>query len=91
MTPNSNIKITVTFNDPDLEPEERDEQAQRLMTELKQMDELESVNRVLDPNPPESNKAVGCRSANRGKLRPLAKNNGVSFRVVCEYQVHTSS
>jgi hypothetical protein len=59
MTPNSNIKLMIAFNDPDLESEERDEQAQRLMTELKQMDEIEAINRVLDPNPPEGNKAVG--------------------------------
>ena len=58
MTPNSNIKLTIAFNDPDLDPEELDEQAQRLMAELKQMDEVE-VDRVLDPNPPEGNKAIG--------------------------------
>jgi hypothetical protein len=58
MTTSSNIKLTITFNDPDLDSEERDEQAQRLMTELKQMDEVE-VDRVLDPTPPEGNKAIG--------------------------------
>ncbi|MEG3920818.1 hypothetical protein QUA07_17020 [Microcoleus sp. T3_A4] len=59
MTPNSSIKLTINFNDPDLEPEERDEQVQRLITELKQMDEVDSVARVPDPNPPEGNKALG--------------------------------
>lgn len=59
MAPNSNIKLMIAFNDLDLESEERDEQAQRLMTELKQMDEIEEINRVIDPNPPEGNKAVG--------------------------------
>jgi hypothetical protein len=53
------IKLTINFNDPDLEPEEREQQVQRLMTELKQMDEVETVDRVLDPNPPEGNKALG--------------------------------
>lgn len=60
MTTDSNIKLTINFNDPDLDPEERDEQVQRLMNELKQMDEVETVDRVLDPNPPEGNKAVGA-------------------------------
>lgn len=60
MIANSNIKLTINFNDPDLEPEERDEQAQRLMAELKQVDELETVTRVLDPNPPKGNKALGA-------------------------------
>jgi hypothetical protein len=58
MSENSNIKLTIAFNDPDLDSEERDEQAQRLMAELKQMDEV-AVDRVLDPNPPAGNKAIG--------------------------------
>jgi hypothetical protein len=59
MTTNPNIKITIAFEDPELEPEERDEQAQRLLRDFNQMDEIESVNRVLDPAPPEGNKASG--------------------------------
>ncbi|BAY38699.1 hypothetical protein NIES2111_30470 [Nostoc sp. NIES-2111] len=59
MTANSNIKFTITFNDPDLDAEEKDEQAQRLIAELKQIDEVDAVGRVLDPNPPEGNKALG--------------------------------
>ena len=55
----SNIRFTIAFTDPDLDPEEREEQAQRLMRELRQMDELETVDRVLDPNPPEGNKSMG--------------------------------
>jgi hypothetical protein len=59
MTASANVKLTIAFNDPDLDSEERDEQTQRLMAELKQMDEVDAVDRVLDPNPPEGNKAVG--------------------------------
>jgi hypothetical protein len=59
MTANSSVKVTIAFNDPDLNAEEQDEQAQRLLTELRQMDDVE-VNRVLDPSPPEGNKAVGA-------------------------------
>ena len=59
MFENSSIKFTIAFNDPNLDSEERDGQAQRLMAELKQMDEVDAVNRVLDPNPPEGNKAIG--------------------------------
>jgi len=61
MTPNSNtVTLTIAFNDPDLNPEKRDEQAQRLRDELKEMDAVETVDRVLDPNPPEGNKAVSA-------------------------------
>ncbi len=59
MTNNSNIKLTIVFNDPDLDPEERDVQSQRLMAELRDMDEVETVDRVLDPNPPAGNKSLG--------------------------------
>jgi hypothetical protein len=59
MTVTSSIKLTIHFNDPDLEPEEQDEQVQRLIAELNDMDEVESVNRVLDPNPPDGNKSLG--------------------------------
>jgi hypothetical protein len=55
----ANIKLTIAFNDPDLDSEERDEQAQRLITELKQMDEVERIDRISDPHPPEGNKALG--------------------------------
>lgn len=53
------VKLTINFNDSSLEPEEREKQAQQLMTELKQIDEVETVDRVLDPSPPERNKALG--------------------------------
>jgi hypothetical protein len=60
MSMDSNVKLTIAFNDPDLDAEEREVQAQRLMTELKEIDEIETVDRVLDPNPPEGNKSVGA-------------------------------
>lgn len=55
----SNIKLTITFNDPDSTLEELDEKAQRFMTELRQVDEVESVARICDPHPPAGNKALG--------------------------------
>jgi hypothetical protein len=53
------IKLTIAFNDPDLDLEEREEQAQRLIADLKQMDEIDRVDRVPDPNPPQGSKAIG--------------------------------
>lgn len=55
----SNVKLTIHFNDPDLDEEERDEESRRLLTQLRDLDEVETVERVLDPNPPEGNKALG--------------------------------
>ena len=55
----SNIKLTIIFNDPELDLEERDKQVHYLTNELKQLDEVESVTRVLDPSPPDGNKSFG--------------------------------
>lgn len=52
-------KIQILFNDSDLDLEERDKEAQKLLNQLRKMDEVEDVKRVLDPNPPEGNKALG--------------------------------
>lgn len=59
MKAESTIKLTFNFIDLDLTSDERDEQAQRFIAELKDVDEIETVNRVLDPHPPEGNKALG--------------------------------
>ena len=49
----SNVKLQIAFIDPDLDAEEREEEAQQLLSYLQQLDEVEQVDRVLDPNPPE--------------------------------------
>lgn len=53
------IKLTIAFTDSDLDLEEQEDQAQRLMATLKQMDEVDAVKRVPDPDPPEGSKAFG--------------------------------
>ena len=55
----SNITLTIAFTDPELDGEELEAQAQNLLIQLKDLDEVEAVNRVLDPNPPAGNKTVG--------------------------------
>jgi hypothetical protein len=60
MFENSNIKLTIAFNDPELDSDELEEQAQNLLAQMRDLDEIEIVDRVLDPNPPEGNKAVGA-------------------------------
>ena len=59
MLDESNFELQIVFNDSDLDSEERDSEAQKLLNQLRQLDEVEDVNRVLDPNPPEGNKALG--------------------------------
>jgi hypothetical protein len=59
MTASPNLKLTIEFTDPELDPEQRDEQAQFLLNELRDIDEIDKVDRVPDPNPPEANKSIG--------------------------------
>jgi hypothetical protein len=59
MPANSSVKFTIAFNDPDLNSEEIEGQAQSLLAQMRDLDEVETVDRVLDPNPPAGNKAMG--------------------------------
>ncbi|NJL91018.1 MAG: hypothetical protein HC916_15415 [Coleofasciculaceae cyanobacterium SM2_1_6] len=54
-----NIALTITFTDPELTAEERDEEAVRLLQELQDNPDIESVDRVRDPNPPEGSMSLG--------------------------------
>ena len=59
MADEPNVRLTIVFNDPNLDSEELEEQAQNLLAQMKDLDEIETVDRVHDPNPPEGNKAIG--------------------------------
>jgi len=76
-----NVKLTIVFNDPDLNKEEREVQAQKLMAQLKDLDEVETVERVLDPNPPAGNKAAGAVLV--GLL--LAEVNAANFKKLMKF------
>jgi hypothetical protein len=60
MSIDSNIKLTIAFNDPELDSEELEAQAQSLLAQMRDLDEIETVDRVLDLNPPAGNKSVGA-------------------------------
>jgi hypothetical protein len=55
----SNIKITINFNDPSLDLEERDRESLRLIYELKEISEIEQVSRVPEQKTPAMSKAIG--------------------------------
>lgn len=55
----SEVKLTIAFNDSDLDEEQLDKTAQNLLQELRQLDEVERVDLVRDPNPLEKSKALG--------------------------------
>lgn len=60
MAETSNVKLTIAFDDPELDSEEREEQAQNLFAQMRDLDDVEALDRVLDPNPPEGNKSFGA-------------------------------
>jgi hypothetical protein len=59
MTTDATVTLTISLIDPELDAEELDEETQQLWIELNQLEEVEKVERVADPNPPEGNKAFG--------------------------------
>jgi len=57
---NSNqFALTIAFIDPELTNEERDDEVVQLLGELSDRSDIESVDRVRDPNPPDGNKSIG--------------------------------
>jgi len=54
----STVTITIGLTDLDIEDNVRDRQTQNLVYDLRDM-EIDSACRVIDPNPPAGNKALG--------------------------------
>lgn len=63
MTEVSTVQITLDFYDPDLDDEELETKTQSLVRQLREVDGIEQVNRVVDPNPPKGNKSMGAALA----------------------------
>lgn len=59
MEDNQNIKLTLNLSHSDLDAEELDRQVRRLEQELRQMEEVEEVHQVVDPDPMIGSKALG--------------------------------
>ena len=59
MASEPNVTLTIDLNNPDLDAEETDEAIQNLLAQMRELDEIEAVDRVHDPNPPVGNKAIG--------------------------------
>ena len=56
--PDSTVKYTIIFNDPELDNEDRDEEVDKLLPQIRELDDVIAA-RVKDPNPPAGNKALG--------------------------------
>jgi len=51
--------LTIAFTDPELTNAERDDEVVQLLEALSDRSDIDAVDRVRDPNPPEGNKSVG--------------------------------
>ncbi|MEI6063267.1 MAG: hypothetical protein WCQ26_01620 [Pseudanabaena sp. ELA748] len=51
--------LTIAFIDPELTDTERDDEVVQLLDELSDRADIDSVDRVRDPNPPDGNKSIG--------------------------------
>ncbi|WP_138501100.1 hypothetical protein [Nostoc sp. PA-18-2419] len=58
MANRSDIKLTITFIGQDLDAEEKDEEAKKLLTQMKELDEVEEVNRVAEIEISEGSKSI---------------------------------
>ena len=59
MASENNIALTITFIDSELTAEELNDEAVLLLEELSHRSDIESADRVRDPNPPDGNKSIG--------------------------------
>jgi hypothetical protein len=60
MTNQYRCELFVRLIDPTLDDEEREQETSKLLSQLKQMDEVISAGRVRDPNPPPGTKSLGA-------------------------------
>lgn len=60
MMTTSTVQITIDLRNPELDEEVVDKLTQTLRDELLDLDAVEDAKPVLDPNPPEGNKALGA-------------------------------
>lgn len=58
MANTADVKLTITFVDPALDNEEKDEEVQKLLAQMKDLDEVEAVERVINADAPEGTKSV---------------------------------
>lgn len=58
MVNSSNVQVMIVLKDPDLDKEELQEATERLLQQMRELDEVEKANLVADPNPQEGSKSL---------------------------------
>jgi hypothetical protein len=54
------VKLTLQFDPEHFDEMERHREAQKLLNQLRYLDEVKSVDRLLNPNPPDGSYAIGA-------------------------------
>jgi len=52
------IQLVISLTDPELDAEEKDEEIENLLSQMRDLDEFEEISRVADPNPPAGSKSI---------------------------------
>jgi hypothetical protein len=58
MASSSNVQITITLQELGLDDEELQEETEKLLQQMRELDEVEDARLVPDPSPPDSSKSV---------------------------------
>ncbi|MBO9998871.1 MAG: hypothetical protein J7641_07645 [Cyanobacteria bacterium SID2] len=53
------IQFVISFIDPNLDDEDKESETQKLLSQLRNIEEVDRVERISDTNPPKRNKAIG--------------------------------
>lgn len=71
----SGVKLTISFTDPDLDEEEKEVEAIKLLAQIKDLDEVEDFGRVSEINVPENSKSISGYVA--GKVWTFIKSQNL--------------
>lgn len=58
MSSSSNVQITIALKDSELDDTELQEETEKLLQQMRQLDEVENANLVADLHPPDSSKSL---------------------------------
>lgn len=58
MANSSNVRVMIALQEPDLDDEELQETTEKLLQQMRELDEVEKANLVADPNPREGSKSL---------------------------------
>ncbi len=71
----TDVKLTISFVDPDLDEEEKEAEVIKLLAQMKNLDEVEEVGRVAEASVPQNSKSISGYIA--GKVWTFVKSQNI--------------